>query len=108
MREGFGISVSLVSPTCFHSFRAGSAGELEPEDSAKPAEELSCVFLAACWLAICLLGLVVEILFSVWSCLSLTDFGGRIKDFNFKKKKVSITAQKLIQKGTSAHVSCTL
>lgn len=41
----------------------------------------------------CLLGLVVGILFFVWSCLSPTDFGGRIKDFNFKKKKkVTITA----------------
>lgn len=78
---------SLVSPTCFHSFRAGSGGKFEPEGSVEPDEEMCCVFPATCWLAVCLLGLVVGVLLFIWSCLSLTDFGGRIKDFNFKKKK---------------------
>lgn len=103
---------SSVSPTCFHSFRAGSGGKFEPEGSVEPDEEMCCVFPATCWLAVCLLGLVVGVLLFIWSCLSLTDFGGRIKDFNFKeKKKLPPQQQKLIQrcwlKGTSAHVSCT-
>lgn len=86
---------SLVSPTCFHSFRAGSGGKFEPEGSVEPDEEMCCVFPATCWLAVCLLGLVVGVLLFIWSCLSLTDFGGRIKDFNFKKKKVTTTTTKI-------------
>lgn len=97
MPEGFGIRESLVSPTCFHSFRAGSGGKFEPEGSVKPDEEMCCVFPAACCLAMCLLGLVVGILVFTWSCLFLTDFGGRIKDFNFKEKKLPSQQQKLIQ-----------
>lgn len=94
VREGFGIRESWVSPTCFHSFRAGSGGKFEPEGSVKPDEEMCCVFPATCWLAVCLLGLVMGVFFFTWSCLFPTDFGGRIKDFNLKKK-VTITTTKI-------------
>jgi len=86
LRVLLGISLSLVSPTCFHSFRVGSEEEFEPEGSVEPDEEMCCVFPATFRLAMCALGLVVGILSVTWSCLSPPDFGGRIKDFNLKKK----------------------
>lgn len=84
---GLSISLSLVSPTCFHSFGVGSGGKFEPEGSAESDEDKRRAFPATFRMAMCLVDLVGGILSFPWSCLSLSDLGGRIKDFNFKKKK---------------------
>lgn len=78
--------LSLVSPTCFHSFRVGPDCEFGRESSVEPDDETPRVFLVTCSLAAHVLGLAAGVPSFACSSLSASGFGGRIKDFNLKIK----------------------